>query len=213
MTEALDDIRRQVMWTRLLALVEEQARTLMATAFSPVVREAGDLSAGIFDTRGRMMAQAVTGTPGHVNSMAEAVIHFLAKHPPGTMKPGDHFISNDPWQGSGHLHDITVVSPAFLEGRIVALFACTCHQVDIGGLGQVPDGHSVYEEGLYIPILHLARGGIINQDLMELIRWNVRTPDEVEGDILSYVTSTETAAAQLVLMMREFGLEIGRAHV
>ncbi len=206
MTEALDDIRRQVMWTRLLALVEEQARTLMATAFSPVVREAGDLSAGIFDTRGRMMAQAVTGTPGHVNSMAEAVIHFLAKHPPGTMKPGDHFISNDPWQGSGHLHDITVVSPAFLEGRIVALFACTCHQVDIGGLGQVPDGHSVYEEGLYIPILHLARGGIINQDLMEMISWIVRSPDEVEGDILSYVTSTETAAAQLVLMMREFGL-------
>ena len=132
----LGDIRLQVMWTRLIAVVEEQAKSLMRTAFSEVVSEAGDLSAGVFDPQGRMVAQAVTGTPGHVNSMAEAVKHFIAKFPVAAMRQGDHFITNDPWLASGHLHDVTVVSPAFYRGQLVALFACTCHQVDIGGRGQ-----------------------------------------------------------------------------
>ena len=132
-TDALGEIRNQVMWTRLIAVVEEQARTLMATAFSSVVREAGDLSAGVFDRRGRMVAQAITGTPGHVNPMALCVGHFLERFPIEAMQPGDHFITNDPWLTSGHLHDVTVVTPVFREGRAIAMFACTCHQVDIAG--------------------------------------------------------------------------------
>ena len=114
---ALAQIHMQIMWNRLIAVVEEQAQTMLRTAFSTSVREAGDLSAGVFDRHGRMLAQAVTGTPGHVNSMANAVRHFLDVYPLATMKPGDHFITNDPWLTSGHLHDITVVTPSFYRGE------------------------------------------------------------------------------------------------
>lgn len=200
----LTDIRLQVMWTRLIGVVEEQAKSLMRTAFSEVVSEAGDLSAGVFDRQGRMVAQAVTGTPGHVNSMAEAVKHFVAKFPVETMQPGDHFITNDPWLASGHLHDVTVVSPAFYRGRLTALFACTCHQVDIGGRGQGPDGRSVYEEGLFIPMMYLARAGQLNEDLLEIVRANVRQPYAVEGDILSYITSNEVGERSLGRMLDQF---------
>lgn len=200
-----DDIRRQLMWARLIAVVEEQARMLMLTAFSATVREAGDLSAGVFDLRGRMVAQAVTGTPGHVNSMAEAVPHFLKEFPPAEMVEGDHFITNDPWIASGHLHDVTVVSPVFRAGKPIGFFACTCHQVDIGGLGQGPDGRSVFEEGFYIPPMHLARAGKPNGDLLRLLRANVRQPAQVEGDVLSYVTTNEASGRRLVKMLDEFG--------
>ena len=199
------EIRTQVMWSRLISVVEEQARTLMRTAFSPTVREAGDLSAGVFDLQGRMLAQAITGTPGHVNSMAASARHFLARYPVETMREGDHFITNDPWLTSGHLHDVTVLSPVFKTGRAIGFFACTCHQVDIGGLGQGPDGRSVYEEGLYLPILRIARGGELNEDLLEVVRANVRQPEEVVGDITSYVVANETSGRRLNAMLDEFG--------
>ncbi len=202
----LEDIRFQVVWNRLLALVEEQARTLMKTAFSPVVRESGDLAAGLFDPEGRMLAQAITGTPGHVNSMAEAVPHFLMEYPLEQLAEGDHLITNDPWLASGHLHDITVLSPVFYKGRVIGLFGCTCHQLDIGGRGQGPDAKSVFEEGLYIPVMKLVDAGTPNQDLLKIIRSNVRTPREVQGDILSYVSSNETSSERLRKMMQEFGL-------
>ena len=114
---ALAQIHQQIMWSRLIAVVEEQAQTMIRTAFSTSVREAGDLSAGVFDRHGRMLAQAVTGTPGHVNSMANGVNHFLDVFPLSGMKPGDHYITNDPWLTSGHLHDITVVTPSFYRGE------------------------------------------------------------------------------------------------
>src|ERR1700729_3237405 len=137
---ALAQIHTQIMWNRLIAVVEEQAQTMIRTAFSTSVREAGDLSAGVFDRQGRMLAQAVTGTPGHVNSMANGVKYFLEVYPIHGMKPGDHYITNDPWLTSGHLHDITVVTPSFYRGEAVGLFANTIHVVDIGGLGVGPDG-------------------------------------------------------------------------
>ncbi len=203
---SLKDIQFQVIWRRLISIVEEQARTLMKTAFSPVVRESGDLSAALFDPRGRMLAQAITGTPGHVNSTAAAVPHFLQEYPPETLFAGDHLITNDPWIASGHLHDVTVVSPVFIDNKIVALFACTCHQLDIGGLGQGPDGRSVFEEGLCIPIMKLVEKGKVNQDLLKIIKNNVRTPYEVQGDILSYAAANETSALNLVKMMDEYEL-------
>ena len=110
-------IRYQVMWDRLLSVVEEQAQTLVRTAFSTSTREAGDVSAGVFDLDGQMLAQAVTGTPGHINSMARSVVHFLREFPAETMKPGDSYITNDPWMGTGHLHDLTVVSPCYKDGH------------------------------------------------------------------------------------------------
>src|SRR3978361_2236209 len=138
-TNALAQIHRQIMWNRLIAVVEEQAQIMIRTAFSTTVREAGDLSAGIFDLQGRMLAQAVTGTPGHVNSMMESVHHFLRKFPPETLQEGDHLITNDPWRGPGPLHDLAVMTPAFHRGRLVALFANTAHVIDVGGLGMGPD--------------------------------------------------------------------------
>jgi N-methylhydantoinase B len=197
------EVQLQVIWNRLLALVEEQAQTLMRTAFSSTVREAGDLAAGVFDPRGRMIAQAVTGTPGHVNTMAESVKHFLARFPPETMQEGDQYITNNPWIASGHLHDLTVVHPAFHGSHLVALFSCCCHQVDIGGLGQGADGRSIFEEGLQIPPMKLVRAGALNQDLLELICENVRTPFEVRGDILSYITANESTARELLAMLDE----------
>src|SRR5580700_5466293 len=201
---ALSQIHMQIMWNRLIAVVEEQAQTMIRTAFSTSVREAGDLSAGVFDRDGRMLAQAVTGTPGHVNSMANGVKHFLNVYPLAGMKPGDHYITNDPWLTSGHLHDITVVTPSFYRGEAVGLFANTIHVVDIGGLGLGPDGRQVFEEGLAIPIMPLAREGRMNEDLLHVMRANVREPLQVEGDIYACAACNDEGSRRLVEMMNEF---------
>src|SRR6201987_4617679 len=183
---ALSQIHSQIMWNRLIAVVEEQAQTMIRTAFSTSVREAGDLSAGVFDGQGRILAQAVTGTPGHVNSMANAVKHFLNVYPLATMKPGDHYITNDPWLTSGHLHDITVVTPSFYRGQPVGLFANTIHVVDIGGLGMGPDGRQVFEEGLAIPIMPLAREGRMSEDLLRLPRGNAGAPLPIAEEVYCF---------------------------
>ena len=205
MTGTPFSIERQIMWDRLLAIVEEQAQTILRTAFSSAVSEAGDLSAGVFDTSGRMLAQASTGTPGHVNSMAQAVGHFLERFPLTTMRDGDVYITNDPWLATGHLHDFTVVTPTYLEGEVVALFASTCHVVDIGGRGFGADAQEIFEEGLAIPPLLLASGGELNQTLIEILRANVREPLLVEGDLYSLVACNERGGRRLLEMMREFG--------
>ncbi len=206
-TSALAGIQRQVMWNRLISVVEEQAQVMIRTAFSTTVREAGDLSAGIFDMHGRMMAQAVTGTPGHVNSMMESVGHFLAKFPAAGMKEGDHYITNDPWLGTGHLHDLTVVTPAFRAGKIVGLFANTAHVIDIGGLGMGPEGRSVFEEGLYIPIVKCFDRGVANETFFDFIRWGSRLPVELEGDVYSLCACNDAAAKRLVEMMDEYAMD------
>jgi N-methylhydantoinase B len=204
--DALAKIQRQIQWNRLIAVVEEQAQTMIRTAFSTTVREAGDLSAGIFDLQGRMLAQAVTGTPGHVNSMMESVGHFLAKFPAAGMKPGDHYITNDPWLGTGHLHDLTVVTPAFRAGKIVGLFANTAHIIDIGGLGMGPEGRSVFEEGLYIPIVKCFAEGRPNETFFDFLRAGSRTPVELEGDVYSLCACNDAGAKRLVEMMDEFAM-------
>ena len=132
-------IDHEVMWTRLQAVVEEQAQVLIRTAFSPIVRECGDISAGIFDTAGRMLAQAVTGTPGHINTMAASVGLMLDHFPLSTMRPGDVYATNDPWVASGHLNDVLLVAPIFDGERPVALTACTSHLYDLGGRGMGPE--------------------------------------------------------------------------
>ena len=205
--DALAAIRRQIQWDRLVAVVEEQAQTMIRTAFSTTVREAGDLSAGIFDLKGRMLAQAVTGTPGHVNSMMESVGHFLAKFPAGSMRPGDHYITNDPWLGTGHLHDLTVVTPAFHRGSMVGLFANTAHVIDVGGLGLGPEARSVFEEGLYIPIVKCFDQGVANETLFDFIRAGVRTPVELEGDVYSLCACNDAGARRLTEMLGEYDLD------
>lgn len=203
----MERIRNQVMWDRLISVVEEQAQTLVRTAFSTSSREAGDISAGVFNLKGQMLAQAVTGTPGHINTMARAVIHFLDVFPVTEMKEGDAYITNDPWKGTGHLHDFTVVTPTFRNGKMVAMFACTSHVVDIGGVGMSPDGRQVYHEGLYVPIMPLATEGKMNEWFLNMVRANVREPVQVEGDIYALAACNETGASRLLAMMDEYDLD------
>ena len=207
MTKQHSTVSHQVMWNRLISVVEEQAQALIRTAFSTSVREAGDLSAGVYDTHGRMLAQAVTGTPGHVNAMADAVSHFIRRIGRQNMFEGDVYITNDPWEGTGHLHDITVVTPSFRKGVLVGFFACTAHIVDIGGRGFGADAASVYEEGLYIPIMKFAERGEVDGTLISIVRGNVREPDQLVGDIYALATCNEIGHRRLVDMMDEFQLD------
>lgn len=207
MTDHPSTVAYQVMWNRLISVVEEQAQALVRTAFSTSVREAGDLSAGVYDTDGNMLAQAVTGTPGHVNAMADAVAHFIRRIGRDAMHDGDVYITNDPWEGTGHLHDITMVTPSFHKGALVGFFACTAHIVDIGGRGFGADAQSVYEEGLYIPIMKFADQGAVDQTLVRIIRGNVREPDQLIGDIYALASCNEIGHRRLVQMMEEFGLD------
>jgi N-methylhydantoinase B len=202
-----DLINLQIMWNRLIAVVEEQAQVLIRTAFSPIVRECGDLSAGVFDLRGRMLAQAVTGTPGHVNSMAESVKHFIRHFPIATMKEGDAYITNDPWMGTGHLNDFVITTPCFRNGKPVALFSCTSHLMDIGGIGFGPDATDVFMEGLYIPMLKLIDQGVVNETLMAMIRANTRLPIDTEGDTYSLAACNDVGCRRLNEMMDEFELD------
>ena len=204
---ATSDIDHQIMWHRLIAVVEEQATTLIRTAFSTSVREAGDLSAGLFDREGRMIAQAVTGTPGHVNAMAESVTHFTVRIGLQNTFEGDVFITNDPWLGTGHLHDITVVTPVFRKARHIGYFACTAHVVDIGGRGFGPDGNEIFEEGLLIPITKFAERGKVQPLLIEIVRANVRTPDQTVGDMYSLAACNEAGNRRLQAMMDEFDID------
>ena len=200
-------IEKQVMWNRLLAIVEEQAQVLQRTAFSTIVRESGDLAAGVFDASGRMLAQAVTGTPGHINSMALAVGHVIAKHPVRTMRPGDVFIHNDPWIGTGHTNDFSVTTPCFRDGVFVGLLACNCHLLDIGGSRSGVGTLDVFMEGLFLPILRIVEEGIVNQTLMDVIGANTRLPVETVGDVYALISCNEIGCERLIEMMDEFRLD------
>ena len=202
----MSNVAYQVMWNRLISVVEEQAQALVRTAFSTSVREAGDLSAGVYNAEGLMLAQAVTGTPGHVNAMADAVAHFIRRIGRENINEGDVYITNDPWEGTGHLHDITVVSPSFHNGHHVGFFACTAHVVDIGGRGFGADAASVYEEGLYIPIMKFVDCGTVDETLIRIVRGNVREPDQLVGDMYALATCNEIGHRRLVEMMDEFNL-------
>ncbi len=206
MTAKLSQVVYQVMWNRLISIVEEQAQALVRTAFSTSVREAGDLSAGVYNDRGEMLAQAVTGTPGHVNAMADAVPHFIRRIGRENIHEGDVYITNDPWEGTGHLHDITVCTPSFHKGQLAGFFACTAHIVDIGGRGFGADANSVYEEGLHIPAMKLIDKGTVDATLIRIIRSNVREPDQLVGDVYALATCNEIGHRRLIDMMEEFHL-------
>ncbi len=199
-------VANQVMWNRLISVVEEQAQALVRTAFSTSVREAGDLSAGVYNEAGEMLAQAVTGTPGHVNAMADAVGHFIRRIGLDNMFDGDIYITNDPWEGTGHKHDITVVTPSFHSGKLVGFFACTAHITDIGGRGFGADANDIHEEGLYIPIMKFADRGEVDRTLLSIIRGNVREPDQLVGDVYALATCNEIGHRRLSEMIREYDL-------
>ncbi len=201
------DTRLQVMWNRLLAVVEEQGQALIRAAFSPIVRECGDISAGVFDLQGRMLAQAVTGTPGHINTMAEAVKTLRARFELQDMKPGDIYLTNDPWIASGHLNDFLLMMPVFHQDQVVGFTSCTSHLVDLGGLGMGPEGSDIFDEGLLIPPCKLVDAGTLNALLIEIVKANSREPVANEGDIYALIACCETGAKRLAGMMDEFGID------
>jgi N-methylhydantoinase B len=154
-----------------------------------------------------MLAQAVTGTPGHINAMATCIHYFLARFPAETLQPGDVLITNDPQKTSGHLHDFTVITPVFKQGRLVGFFGNTCHVLDVGGIGLSTDGRSMFEEGLYVPITKLYDRGEPNHQLFEIIAANVRASEPVLGDIHAQAAGNDVGAARLIEFMDEFELE------
>ena len=205
--KAIDPITLEVIWNRFLSVANEQQDALIRTAFSTIVRESQDLACGLFDTSGRMIAQSLSGTPGHINAMATSMQHFLAVFPPERLSPGDVLITNDPWQTAGQINDITITTPVFKRDRLVALFANTCHSADIGGRILSAEAREVFEEGLRIPIMKLFDRGEPNRILMQIVRSNVRLPDEVIGDFYAQAACNDAGGRALLEMMEEFDLE------
>ena len=204
---SLNPIQLEVLWNRLLSVANEQQTTLIRTAFSTIVRESLDLACGVFDTRGNMIGQSLTGTPGHINPMATGAVHLLNAYPPETLEPGDVLITNDPWMTAGQVNDFTVLTPVFRDEKIVAYFSNCCHSPDIGGRILSAEAREVYEEGLQVPITKLFHRGEPNEELFKIIRVNVRTPDETVGDLYAQTASNAVGARSLLQMMDEFGLE------
>jgi N-methylhydantoinase B len=202
-----DPVVLQVLWQRLISVTNEQAAALIRTAFTPIVRDAEDLSAAVFDRHGRMIAQSVTGTPGHINSMATGMKHFLNVYAAEALSPGDVLITNDPWFTSGHLHDLTIATPVFRDGALVGFFANTCHALDIGGRPFSADANDVYEEGLYIPIMKLYERGQPNETMFKILQSNVRAPGLVLGDVHAQVACNDVGARSLLRLMEEFRLD------
>jgi N-methylhydantoinase B len=206
-SEVIDPVTLEVIWNRLLSVANEQQDALIRTAFSTIVRESQDLACGMFDPKGRMIAQSISGTPGHINAMATSMKHFLNAFPPEKLAPGDVLITNDPWMTAGQINDITITTPIFRKGRLVALTANTCHSADIGGRILSAEAREVYEEGLRLPIMKLFERGEPNRVLMQIVRANVRQPDEVIGDFYAQTASNDAGGRALIEMMDEFGLD------
>jgi N-methylhydantoinase B/oxoprolinase/acetone carboxylase alpha subunit len=196
----------ELAWSRLIAAVQQEAHALLRTAFTTTVREAADLSAGVFDTQGRMIAQAITGTPGHINSMALGVEHIVKAFPPESLEPGDVLATNDPWLASGHLHDILVATPVFRRGRVIAFTASVCHAIDVGGRGLGTEAVDRYEEGILLPICRIYAASRPQQAL-DIFRENVRFPEAALGDLHAQVAGNAVGADRLNEMMDEFGLD------
>ncbi|MGH7824120.1 MAG: hydantoinase B/oxoprolinase family protein [Candidatus Binatia bacterium] len=205
--EVIDPVTLEVIWNRFLSVANEQQDALIRTAFSTIVRESQDLACGLFDPKGRMIAQSISGTPGHINAMATSMKHFLHAFPAGKLAPGDVLITNDPWMTAGQINDITITTPVFKNDKLVALFANTCHSADIGGRILSAEAREVFEEGLRIPIMKLFERGEPNRVLMQIVRSNVRQPDEVIGDFYAQTASNDAGGRALLEMMDEFGLD------
>jgi N-methylhydantoinase B len=202
-----DNIQLEVLWQSLIATVNEQAKALQRAAFSPIVREAGDLANAVFDRRGRMVAQAVTGTPGHINSLARAASALLEEYPAETLAPGDVLVTNDPYKTAGQLLDVTVLYPVFRGETLIAFFGSTIHHTDVGGYGIGAGARDVFEEGLWIPICKLMVGGKRNDDVWKFILSNVRQPDHMAGDLHAQMASGEVGAQRLLALCEGNGLE------
>lgn len=206
MGRTFDPITLEILWRRLISIVDEADGAVARTAFSSLLRDAHDYTCMFTDRRGRELAQGTFATPGQSGAMALGVKKLVNAIPEDRYRPGDVFITNDPWALAGHLNDVCVLSPIFHRGRLAAFTACVFHHSDIGGRVS-SDNHDVFEDGLFIPFVKLYDGGEPNEALMRMIRWNVRTPDQVIGDIRSQIAANHVCAEQIVAMLEEYDLD------
>jgi len=204
--QKFDPITLEILWRRLISIVDESDSAVARTAFSSLLRDAHDYTCMFTDQKGRELAQGSFATPGQSGAMALGIKNLVNQLPRETYKPGDIFITNDPWALAGHLNDVCVISPIFYKKKLVAFTACVFHHSDIGGRVS-SDNHDVFEEGLFIPLVKLYDGGVLNSSVMEMIRWNVRTPDEVVGDIRSQIAANHVCAEKICQMLKENELE------
>lgn len=206
MKKKFDPITLEILWRRLISVVDEADGTVARTAFSSLLRDAHDYTCMFTDRHGRELAQGSYATPGQSGAMALGIKNLVNRLPIEMYKPGDIFITNDPWALAGHLNDVCVMSPIFYRNKIVAFTACVFHHSDIGGRVS-SDNHEVFEEGLFIPLVKLYEGGVLNESVMEMIRWNVRTPEEVTGDIRSQIAANHVCAEKICQMLKDNDLE------
>lgn len=205
-TGEVDPVMLEVIWQRLISIVTEQMISTTRTAFSPILREAGDLGTAIFDATGRMLAHGDTGTPGHIIPMIDTVKYFLEQFPAETLEEGDVLMTNDPWRVSGHLFDIAVATPIFHNKKLVAIAISLAHHGDIGGRGYGPHANDVYEEGLFIPPAKFIEGGKVNELLRRIIKANVRQPDILFGDLNAQITGNQVAVQRIHDLLDEYEL-------
>lgn len=201
-----DPITLEILWRRLISIVDESDTTVARTAFSSLLRDAHDYTCMFTDQKGRELAQGSFATPGQSGAMALGIKNLVKKLPRDRFKTGDVFITNDPWALAGHLNDVCVMSPIFYKGKIAAFTACVFHHSDIGGRVS-SDNHEVFEEGLFIPPVKLYDGGVLNEGVLDMIRWNVRTPEEVTGDIRSQIAANHVCTEKVCQMLEEYGME------
>ncbi|TDH58857.1 hydantoinase B/oxoprolinase family protein [Dankookia rubra] len=206
MARTFDAIELELLWRRLISLVDEAAAAMVRTSFSTLVRESYDFSCIVTDATGQSLVQATESIPSFIGTLPATVKHFLRFFPADTLAPGDVLITNDIWLGTGHLPDITVAKPIFHDGRLVAFSASTAHSPDIGGKIRSPEPREVFEEGLQIPPLKLMRGGVADETLVALIRKNVRTPDQTMGDLWAQVVALDLMEDRLLALMQGYAL-------
>jgi len=206
MAVIFDPITLEILWRRLISIVDEADSSVARTAFSSLLRDAHDYTCMFTDRFGRELAQGTFATPGQSGAMALGIKNLVNKFPPDYYKPGDIFITNDPWALAGHLNDVCVMSPIFYKDQLVAFTACVFHHSDIGGR-VASDNHDVFEEGLFIPFVKLYDKGVLNQSVLDLIKWNVRTPDEVIGDIRSQIAANYVCSEKICQMLKDNNLE------
>ena len=201
-----DPIRLEILWRRLISIVDEADASVARTAFSSLLRDAHDYTCMFTDHRGQELVQGTFCTPGQAGAMALGVKKVIQSVPLDEYRSGDVIIVNDPWLLAGHLNDVCVLSPIFYKGRPVAFTACVFHHSDIGGRVS-SDNREVFEEGLFIPRVKLYDAGVLNEDVLEMIRWNVRTPEEVTGGIRSQVAANHVCGQKIIEKMADEELD------
>ncbi len=203
----LDPVTIQILWNRLIAIVDEAATGLIRTAYTPSVKEYHDFCCALFDTQGRMLAHSTVTTAGFLGIVPEVMRNFLRKFPPESLNDGDSIITNDPWIASGHLIDISIAAPVFHQGRIAGYTLCIVHHLDMGGRMSTLASKNIYEEGLKIPVLKLFERGELNRTIFDFITANIRVPDKVLGDVRAQIVANHVCSRGLKVMLDEYRLD------